>query len=227
MKKLVAAFVCLGLLAGMATAQSNIQLFFSESNTDPGAAAGNPIVDATGGPVTQTLYLWSAFNPATDIWNGLGLFVETTGDVVADMGSTYQVSYFSGAFSRWQTSPAQPYNPEWAMGARGLGHNAAAVTSQGLNNPFDAALKTPAGFLLVGEITFTGQNGDIFLGVGDGKITRRDGNPGADTVTFGAGDPPVIANVPGTVSASFDAQFIPEPASLLLLGLAGLALRRR
>ncbi|MCH8807804.1 MAG: PEP-CTERM sorting domain-containing protein, partial [Planctomycetes bacterium] len=76
--------------------------------------------------------------------------------------------------------------------------------------------------------------GEVFLQVGDIGIIRTNtvGNPGAtwDDVYLGFGDENA-----GLMGNSFDRGspiaeatiVVPEPAGLLLLGLAGLAIRRR
>jgi hypothetical protein len=105
-----------------------------------------------------------------------------------------------------------------------LGFNGTAATTGNTNR-----------FYLIGEMQVQGPaGGSLKLAVGPAWITSSGGLPATDLVDFGFGDPAIrsqgiIDNVSATggVSALADLTITPEPASLILLALAGLALRRR
>lgn len=226
MSKIVVGMGCVGLLAGLGFAQdagtytNDLHLYFSyqsdNSKIPPEYVAGvNPIY--TGDPV----YLWAHVGPG-DIWNGLSLDL-TVNDAV---------------------SPSPLYNPgtpphiRWNYGSDldfgGDNHVfGVAVTEWGLGNPFEPLTAPEYSIGMhwrVGEVSFDEFGGVEYLAVGAEGIARMGGGPGLDDVYFGfdaagAPDGPIPNNAFGQTSV--DPDIIPEPASLLLLGLAGLALRRR
>ena len=225
MRKIIVGVGCVGLLVGLGFAQDagtwshNLHLYFSyqsdNSKIPPEYTAGvNPVY--SGDPI----YLWAHVDPG-ERWNGLSLDL-TVNDAV---------------------SPSPLYNPgtpphtRWNLGSDldfgGDNHVfGVAVTEWGLGNPFEP-LTAPEYSIgthwRVGEVDFAGTGGGEFLAVGnEGIWSPRD--PHTDYVYFGftpAGDPdgPLPGNGFGQVSQYPD--IIPEPGGLLLVGLAGLSLRRR
>ena len=223
MRNIVAAIVCLVLVAGVASA-NNIHLYFSYQGD-------NSVVPAefTGGanPVYQPgvpVYLWANLE-AGDIWNGMSLDLFGTNAVVPSP------LYNPG------TTPNTRWNPGSDLEFGGDNHAfGVSVTELGLGNSLEPLIAPGYNIdthWLLGEVVFDAAGGvGTFLEIGDQGIARSGGGPGLDDVYFGFTEPapgqpdgPIPNNGFGQISTYPD--IIPEPASLLLIGLAGLALRRR
>ena len=71
-----------------------------------------------------------------------------------------------------------------------------------------------------------GEAGGLYFAVGEGGIARQGGSVDEDLIYFGANDG-IRGDAFGGYGEIPMAICTPEPASLLLLGLAGLFLRRR
>ena len=82
-------------------------------------------------------------------------------------------------------------------------------------------------FFPLAEITFQPGDYEVYLAVGPGGIGRQLGSPDTDLLFFGAGDAGLLGKHFGATSEHWDLRITPEPASLILLSLAGLFLRRR
>jgi hypothetical protein len=217
MKNIVAAVVCLVLFATVANA-SDIRFYQSATNAVTGVPAEyltstDLVVNPPG-----VSYLWAAVrwvneDPGDDVWIAI-LFNFSP---APDAGVMYNPS-FCGS-KRWET--ASDFNPT-GDGNIGL----VAVTTQGLGSLGDPKfyydVPNAMKHYLVGELTYNTPVGGV--GAYLGAVARRGPIPGQDTVCFGFGHPGWPSNGPG---GNVYFSVIPEPASMLLLGLAGLALRRR
>ncbi|MFH1746490.1 MAG: PEP-CTERM sorting domain-containing protein [Planctomycetota bacterium] len=228
MRKFIAAMMCLGLVASVASA-GQLQLYFSTTGAGDVvppeyAAQINPELPMGGG----TAYLWAFVNTG-NIWNGLAL--ESHG-ALATAGEMYNDALPILGGIRWEPAPASDLDPVgdnyifgFSVTRMGLGSSMEAVADA--NFGWDKYIPgTGGGHYLVAEYTYDG-SAPVFLAPGLGGISLSGSNPGANDVYFGFGDAPVPDNAVGQMSDIADLTFIPEPASLLLLGLAGLVLRRR
>lgn len=240
MKKFLGVLAGLALTAGAAQA-ANLTLFFSSddpfagtgrvSPTLPGgvavAAAATPLNSPTvGNPSVPggRLHMWVTGNPGDpdpNVWNGIAFNVVISGPATITGGGGLNITSGSPTFiRRWETgSDLTP--PTF---------NFVAVTRTGAQFPplvdgWDDGVDA----VYMGYLDFAANNGtsEVKFQVGNSGITRAGGSPTVDDVNFGAGDAALRGNQFGEVSTLADATITPEPTSLLLLGLAGLALRRR
>ncbi len=182
----------------------------------------------TDGQTTETFYVWGQFVDEaayTQIY-GINLDVNVTGDLAVGQSVMYRHNKTSGPpsarWDRWDGD--QPVTLENGI--------VAAVTADGIMDSFmDYDLGDGQTFL-VGAVEVTGTEGDILLGLGDLGLIAYDGNTGdpiRPTINILDGTPVSGPNPPDEAWYGQVATFtpIPEPASLLLIGLGALALRRR
>ncbi len=193
--------------------------------------------------------------PASQTWAGLGLQVRTTGTATITNWRMMDYRYDDGldTWQRWngvaQGSHDLTGTPAGTNDAiKSINFVAAGAPAVGANNAlgsntfdlhftgaYPGGLAGGAGTRdrtlpeawLLGWVELGGV-GDVYLGVGQARIARA-GVSTNEWVAFGGGDDYAF-NRPGDSwadNASRDANIVPEPASLLLIGLAGLALRRR
>lgn len=208
---------------------------------------GNPTV-GNG----QVLYLWAQMigPPTSQKWNGIAFDISVNGGTIAStLMYNYNVvdpDFGDVLYERWQG-----VNQGAGQGTSNVtGINLAAVVrGEGVNNGVNSAvyddqseIGTAVGVgtaaqrralpksVLLGWIVVnaTSPLAEVFLKVGTGGIARS-GAPAAESVYFGAGDEGagLRGNSFGLASPSADAFVTPEPASIALLALAALALRRR
>ncbi len=244
MRKLLGVLCVAGLLVGTASAQVG-RLYFDLSGNDgtedgarDGTTAGeNPALGIGGG----RLYVYWQFGhrggadplpPDQQKILGLGVDIETTGDVEITGSYYYNPTLLRVpiVLKRWNEAypnPAQAYPDDTTS----IAFQAANVNQIGLINAagteefdlqHDPSDLGEFGTTLLGYVDVTGADGAVWFAGNNFGIAEVGGDP-SDLVYFGFGDPPVD----GRRSRDPDATIVPEPASLMLLGLSGLALRRR
>lgn len=220
-RNVAATIACLLALAAVGSA-SEIHLYFSHQGNNSAVPpeydnGENPVYDGT------PIYLW-AQTPQGTIWNGL--FLDLTVNTAVAPSPLYNPG--TAPNTRWDPVSDLDFagdNRVWAE----------AVTQLGLGNMLEPLIAP--GFSigehwLVGEVSFEDFFDQEFLAIPPppGLIPPQPGYPPGTELYFGftpAGDPdgPIYGYQYGAISAYAD--IIPEPASLLLLGLAAPLLRRR
>ncbi len=232
MRKFVLVSMMALCVAGASAA--NLQLFFSETPWQAGMTADdlpaitNPEI-ATDVPVT--LYIWAMTErtgSSFDTWNGINLDLVGAPDATGFAYNPMAYDEFGElSFMRWHLGSDFTFDDgDGMLGVGGLGD------AQGLGKPGDPQrVSGPSPitnlFFPLAEITFQPGDYEVYLAVGPAGIGRQLGSPDTDLIFFGAGDAGVLGNNFGAVSEHWDLRITPEPASLILLSLAGLFLRRR
>lgn len=251
MRKLIAALAIAGLTVGLAQAQTEIGRLFFQDKADYMANNGGADLDselgARGTPDVLTYanpdgtaasaryYLFWESHLANMKMNSIDIDIRAVG---------------AGNISAWNI-----YNTNISIQTRwnGIGNKTGGaavseitqiaminVTQFGVQNNATANTQDPhynrnvedggsvRGTTLLGwvDVARTGASVELFIDVGPALIARSGGNPN-DRVFFGFGDASVQVSPANNTSTAFDARLTPEPASLALLGLGALALRRR
>lgn len=256
MKRILATLVGLSMLAGAASA-ANLRLFFSADNPVGGghnplpapagngamnvaAQAGNPLLtpselgSQSNASLPQgggRLHLWGTGDqgdPDPNVWNGIGVRIQIAGGAGVSITGGGGLNVTSPTtLRRWETG--SDFNP-----VGDSRYNFIAVTRAGLNLPaLDDGWDNGSNAVYLGYIDLSANTGatnaEVRLVVDNAGISRQGGNVNEDLIFFGFGDPGLRGDAFGQASRDADAIVapIPEPASMLLVGLAALALRRR
>ena len=240
MKRLLCVLSGVAMLVGPALAQdSAFRLYLSEQGVEGNTPLGgitpmqdNPrIIDPAGG--THRLYVWGqvigAETPQQYI--SVGYNVVGTGGVAVTDASTWN---YSNILYRWtvtnvgQLGGGSLQNVRLAAAPVGFFGVADNAGPGNFDQQYDPATTSS----VLGWIEVQGL-GEVFLQIGAVGIIRTNtiGNPGVtwDDVYLGFGDENagLLGNSFDISSPIAEAKIVPEPAGLLLLGLAGLAIRRR
>jgi len=231
------ALVLVAVLALVGAASAEIQLYWSTTGLGNSAlkfstaltnflpiVAPTPLPASIDDPTTPTLsidlYLWGRFieTPEMPAYSTIyGLDLKNTGAPMGSNAAYRQNKSGSGAYKRWDGSAGIPLDGVMA-----------AVTARGVefvylpdtNNDLSIKYASDYGDFLIGAAHYDlawGQHARFEL---DGAVDGL----GIAMRYFGGSEPVDIVDPP-VLPADF--VYTPEPASLLLLGLAGLLIRRR
>lgn len=253
----VMAGVALLALPSLANAQGRpLRLFFStnglsdpadvQSNAEVPASLGvNPTVDAMPGE-TVRLYVWAQITPPgpanNATYNGVSLAVNAGGGS-AVTGFNFW-NYTNGALGngagRWQqfgVVPSLPGSVEFSGGAvvAGIGvtNSGDANTNDRQHRRFAADGTTRIDSTLLGYVELSAAAaGDypIHFAIGSLGIAQQGQPPQPIYMGWGDEQAAPLGNQFGGTTPNADATlhvFVPEPASMILLALAGLAAFRR
>ncbi len=256
MRKIIAVTLCLCAFAVSASAVANrIEFYFSTSGSLDAIPTEYTNKTVPTVNVGEKAYLWAYVQGSTVRWTEVSLYFAgpvVTSGVMYDPATYLPDDPTTLYWSRWNAGGDKdpigdnfvnmvgvPVDP-----VSGLGKNYVPAPDE--FTPADGDWLTVGAPLspgttrhfLIGEVDF-GDVGDVYLNVGSGFIVKSGtGNPPTDDIYFGfgggvkehimtSGGLLAYGSDVGASTATPDLYVIPEPASLLLICLAGLALRRR
>lgn len=221
------------VLAMVVPAMAEIQLFWSWSGiNDPSLQYSTALTNFLPafvpwtGPVTEVdtpdvdLFLWGRFietptMPSYTQIYGLDLKFEGAGEFVQSVAYRHNKTG-SGAYKRWDgANPILLNGVMAAVTARGIEFLYQPDTNNDLSIKYDASTGYSDFLIGAAKLHFNalGDVATVSLDTADGLGIAMREIQGPDIP-----DPPVLAA---------SVTYIPEPASMLLLGLAGLLIRRR
>ena len=257
MKKLLGVLFVAGMLVGYASAQgAGGRMYFDLAGNVPGnqeendaphpgaTAKVNPELPDGGG----RLYIYYEFGAANQTVLSPNYDIEIDNGVIENAWNYNNTNIGGIGFTRWEplgdppadyavepwNFPGGPANNPTAVGGPVVSFTSAAIIAFGLKN--DAAHQGldnqlaigdgPFGSTLLGYVDVSSPStASVWFRIGELGFAILGGNE--DTpIHLGFFDEPVRAGSTDR-STMADATIIPEPASLMLLGLGALALRRR
>ncbi|MBN2446453.1 MAG: PEP-CTERM sorting domain-containing protein [Phycisphaerae bacterium] len=209
------------------------------------------LVDYSGNSVT--INIWANLGLAPDkVWNGLGFGVYTTGSIMATVNLDILSNDWNvhGPSGRWLDSGMD--FPRWNTGSDSYGDSngdivtMAAIGEAGLGGVEDYGIGATTVYDWDTIQYVSGYRGDWFKlgtitvsaiggGAGEVYLTYRPtnfigGSKGESIIYYGYGANGIInadENIGVMSNVPLVTLNIPEPASLILLAIAGLAIRRR
>ncbi len=253
MRKLLAT--CIVGLAVAGTASGQVRVIFDfegvgeQEDRGPGPdplSYVNPLVPQN---TLTRLYIYGEFLGENDLWIAINFDMTADGDVTLSNPTTY--NHRTGNGPRWIRTYGTLNNPRNASFRSAALSNWREVSSSIWNwdeaeaiartgDPFNAAGNSDSkhyrrawdsrggglGTTLLGYVDVEGSHGNVWMTV-ESPIFARIGPGPDDQVNFGYGDASVGTGEIGVRTSIAEATSVPEPASLVLLGLGALALRRR